>query len=210
VNHASEALIKARTLITDFDVPLANLKSILEVCIGNAFAAPDLTTRLGLLCRELELAISRGRISLPDRFRTARSDRYARRLVCEDPATGVSVLAMVWGPGQSTPLHDHSGLWGVEAVLAGEIESLPFELIGQQLGQQRGEYYFHPRPAERLPAGSTTYLMPPFEHHITRNVSQRPAVTLNIYGGEMAACNVFLPTGSGTYTRQSRVLSYTD
>ena len=120
--------------------------------------------------------------------------------------TGVSVLAMVWAPGQSTPLHDHSGLWGVEAVLAGEIESVPFELIGQQDGQ----YSFRALPVERVPAGSTSYLTPPFEYHITRNMSQQVAITLNIYGGEMPACNIFLPSGSGTYIRQRRALTYSD
>jgi predicted metal-dependent enzyme (double-stranded beta helix superfamily) len=152
------------------------------------------------------VAILLGLISLPDRFRAVQPDRCARRLIYEDPSSGVSVLAMVWAPGQSTPLHDHSGLWGVEAVLAGEIETVPFELIGQQ----SGHYHFQARPAERVAVGSTSYVMPPFEHHVTRNVSQRVAITLNIYGGEMPACNIFLPTGSGAYIRQRRALSYTD
>jgi predicted metal-dependent enzyme (double-stranded beta helix superfamily) len=150
--------------------------------------------------------MSQGIISLPDRFRAVQPDRYARRLLYDDPGTGVSVLAMVWAPGQSTALHDHSGRWGVEAVLAGEIETVPFELIGKQ----NAKYFFEARPAERLPAGSTSYLIPPFEHHITRNVSQQVAITLNIYGGEIPACNIFLPTGYGPYVRQRRALSYSD
>jgi predicted metal-dependent enzyme (double-stranded beta helix superfamily) len=113
---------------------------------------------------------------------------------------------MVWAPGQATPLHDHSGLWGVEAVLAGEIENVPFNLIAQQ----NGLYHFQARPVERAAAGSTGYLLPPFEHHITRNVSQAVAITLNIYGGHMPACNIFLPIGPGSYVRQRRELSYSD
>jgi predicted metal-dependent enzyme (double-stranded beta helix superfamily) len=206
VEHQSEAYTKSGAFVMDLDASLAILESKLEQWIGRALAAPNLTTGLSLLCRDLEVAILRSRIALPDRLCAVQPDHYARRLVYEDPTSGVSVLAMVWAPGQSTPLHDHSGQWVVEAVLAGEIENVPFELTGQE----SSEYYFHARPTERVPAGSTSYLMPPFEHHVTRNVSQRVAITLNIYGGEMPACNVFLPTGYGTYIRQRRALSYSD
>jgi predicted metal-dependent enzyme (double-stranded beta helix superfamily) len=27
---------------------------------------------------------------------------------------GFSVIAMTWGPGQGTPIHDHAGMWCVE------------------------------------------------------------------------------------------------
>lgn len=206
MEYGSQAFIAAPAAIGKFDRALATLESQLGVWIGNAFATPDMTSRLGLLCQQLEVAILLGLVSLPDRFRAVQGDRYARRLIYEDPATGVSVLAMVWAPGQTTPLHDHSGLWGVEAVLAGEIETVPFHLIGQQ----GGHYHFQARPAERVGVGATSYVMPPFEHHVTRNVSQQVAITLNIYEGAMPDCNVFLPTGSGTYLRQRRELSHSD
>jgi 3-mercaptopropionate dioxygenase len=203
---SSQEFIAPRAVVAHFDASLANLESNLRAWIGDAVRAADLTAGLSLLCQKLELAISRGLISLPDRFGVVQRDHYARRLVYQDPATGVSVLAMVWAPGHSTPLHDHSGLWGVEAVLAGEIEAVPFKLTAQQ----SGKYFFDARPAERLQAGSTSYLIPPFEHHITRNVSRHAAITLNIYGGEMPACNIFLPAGSGSYVRERRALSYSD
>jgi 3-mercaptopropionate dioxygenase len=202
----SQGFITSTAAVAEFDASLADLESNLGEWIANALHAPDITAGLSLLCQKLERAILRGHISLPDRLRAVQPDHYARRLVYDDPTTGVSVLAMVWAPGQSTPLHDHSGLWVVEAVLAGEIESVPFELIGEQ----NGKHFFDARPAERLAAGSTSYLIPPFEHHITRNVSRQVAITLNIYGGEMPACNVFLPTGTGPYMRQRRALSYSN
>jgi predicted metal-dependent enzyme (double-stranded beta helix superfamily) len=202
----SQTFIPSRPVVAEFDASLANLKAKLGGWIGNALRTPDITSGLSLLCRQLEAATLLGLISLPHRFRIVQADHYARRLVYADPSTGVSVLAMVWAPGQSTPLHDHSGLWGVEAVLAGEIEDVPFQLIGQKNGQ----HHFRACQPERMPLGSTSYLIPPFEHHITRNVSQQVAITLNIYGGEMPECSIFLPSGSGTYTRQRRALSYTN
>jgi 3-mercaptopropionate dioxygenase len=204
--HGSQAFTTPPAVVGQFNTSFGNLESNLRLWIGDALRAPDIATGLSRLCLKLELAIARNLISLPDRLRVVQLDHYARRLVYDDPATGVSVLAMVWAPGHSTPLHDHSGLWGVEAVLAGEIETVPFELAGQQ----NDKYFFDARPAERLRAGATGYLIPPFEHHITRNVSRQVAITLNIYGGAMPACNIFLPTGDGSYIRQSRALSYSE
>lgn len=202
----SQAFITAPSAISKFEPSLTSLQSNLEMWIRNAFVASDMSSRLGLLCQQLELATLLGLIQLPDRFRAVQPDRYARRLIYEDSATGISAIAMVWAPGQSTPLHDHSGLWGVEAVLAGEIETVPYHLIGHE----NGRYHFHPRPAERVTVGASSYVMPPFEHHITRNASRQVAITLNIYGGAMPACNIFLPTESGVYTLQRRTLTYSD
>ncbi len=206
MEQGSQAFVTVPAAVPEFEPAFADLQANLSAWIGAALQAPYLTAGLTRLCQELERAVARGLISLPDRFRAVQPSGYARRLVFDDPATGACVLAMVWAPGQSTPLHDHAGLWGVEAVLAGEIESVPFNLFARQNGQ----YYFHPRPAERVAAGSTSCVVPPCEHHITRNVSQEVAITLNIYGGGMPACNIFLPTGPGSYVRQRRALSYSN
>jgi len=192
-----------RAVFDDFDPQFALLKANLGMWIGSALGAPDIQSRLNLLSFQLELGIRAGMISLPDRFRAVKSTGYARRLVYQDEASGVTALAMVWAPGQSTPLHDHAGLWGVEAVLSGEIESVPHRLFAEE----NGKYYFQALAPERLAAGTTSHLRPPFEHHITRNVSDEVAITLNIYGGSMPACNVFLPTGFGAYVRQRRALA---
>ena len=47
---------------------------------------------------------------------------YGRRLVHRDPEGRYTVVAMAWGAGQGTPIHDHSGLWCVECVYRGQIE----------------------------------------------------------------------------------------
>src|SRR5690606_37279905 len=56
---------------------------------------------------------------------------YARRELYRSPVHGYSVVAMTWGPGQGTPLHDHSGLWCVEGVWRGELEITQYELLEQ-------------------------------------------------------------------------------
>lgn len=55
---------------------------------------------------------------LPDEFAAPRSDRYAQYLLHCDPLERFSVVSFVWGPGQKTPVHDHT-VWGLVGVLRG-------------------------------------------------------------------------------------------
>ena len=50
-------------------------------------------------------------VRLPDCVYAPLEDHYARREIYRSPEHGYSVVAMTWGPGQGTPVHDHSGLW---------------------------------------------------------------------------------------------------
>lgn len=56
----------------------------------------------------------------------ANSAQYARHLLYEDPFNRFEVLALVWKDGQSTPLLDHDGKWGVEGVFTGRIMAQNF------------------------------------------------------------------------------------
>src|SRR5262245_59259255 len=51
------------------------------------------------------------RPAIPDRVRTAAGGAYARHLLYGDPQGRYEVVVMAWGPGQQTPVHDHSGIW---------------------------------------------------------------------------------------------------
>jgi hypothetical protein len=48
----------------------------------------------------------------------AARDRYAQYLLHADPLERFSVVSFVWGPGQRTPVHDHT-VWGLVGVLRG-------------------------------------------------------------------------------------------
>lgn len=55
---------------------------------------------------------------LPEAFARPRSDRYAQYLLHADALERFSVVSFVWGPGQRTPVHDHT-VWGLVGVLRG-------------------------------------------------------------------------------------------
>lgn len=85
-----------------------------------------ITTDLQLALQE---AITDSRIELPECVHRPVSDHYARRPLYHSREHGYSVIAMSWGPGQGTPLHDHDAMWCVEGVWLGELEITRYELL---------------------------------------------------------------------------------
>ena len=150
------------------------------------------------------------RIRLPKRYFGTLPDTYARRLLHRDEKRGYSAIVMTWGPGQGTMLHDHSGIWCVEGVIAGEMEVIQYEMTddGARTG---GAYRFAPRGTVRAQPGASGALIPPFEYHILRNGrADDLAVTLHVYGGEMTRCSLFEPHSDGSYSRIEKCLVLND
>ncbi len=142
-------------------------------------------------------------IELPAEIFEPVSDHYARRELYHDPERGFTIMAMTWGPGQGTPIHDHSGMWCVEGVWQGMIEVTQYERTAAEADRCR----FESVGAVRAGTGSAGSLIPPHEYHAIRNPSGREvAVSIHIYRGEMTQCSVFLPAGDGWYRRQNRRL----
>jgi 3-mercaptopropionate dioxygenase len=157
---------------------------------------------------DLESFIPAEGLRLPERFRRVKPDSYARRLLYRDPELGFTALVMTWGPGQRTALHDHAGIWCVEGVVEGEMEVSRYEMLSEEAD---GRCHFVERAQVAATAGTAGALIPPFEHHVLANArSDRPSLTLHVYGGEMDHCDVFEPLGEGLYRRRSRALSYDD
>ena len=65
---------------------------------------------------------------LPDPCRVGDPSCYARHLLYQDSADGFVMVAMVWGAGQRTAIHDHAGVWCVEGVYEGRIQVTRFDL----------------------------------------------------------------------------------
>ena len=139
-------------------------------------------------------------VGLPRSVLDPIADHYARRELHVSPELGYSVVAMTWGPGQGTPLHDHSGLWCVEGVWDGELEIVQYELL------ERDGERFRFRAAGGIHAGpgSAGSLIPPHEFHTIRNASQDAvAISLHIYQAAMENCTKFQSQGGEWFERES-------
>jgi len=166
-------------------------------------ADPHATTHAikDLLC---EMFRKRG-MELPAGVCQPCTESYARRLLYRSPDLGYTVVAMTWGPGQGTVIHDHAGMWCVEGVWEGQIEVQQFEVMEQQGERFRFEHC----GTLQAGTGSAGCLIPPHEYHLIRNpLPDLKAVSLHIYGGEMENCHVFEPRDAGWYERKNKPLSY--
>lgn len=153
------------------------------------------------LCR----LIRGGVIDLPEHYCRPVDNHYARRLLKRDDELGYSIVAMTWGPGQRTAIHDHCGMWCVEGVWAGSISVQQYELAEHE----NDRFRFEKRNSYEAGRGSAGCLIPPYEyHHIENGCAETPAVSLHIYGGEMQRCNVFEDAGGGWYRRVEKPLGY--
>ena len=143
-------------------------------------------------------------VKLPDCVFEACDDHYARRELYRSDEHGYCVVAMTWGPGQGTPIHDHDGMWCVEGVWNGALEIVQYELL--EHGAQH--YRFQPVGSIQAGAGSAGSLIPPHEYHSIRNPSDNAVtVSLHIYSGPMTQCAVFQPLPEDRwYERDVRVL----
>jgi predicted metal-dependent enzyme (double-stranded beta helix superfamily) len=156
--------------------------------------------------RVLEEIVASGKEFVSEEFLHPASDRYARRLLHRDPAGRYTVLVLVWGVGQGTSLHDHAGMWCVECVYRGSILVKSYSL-----DDEVGNRFRFTKERELVAGiGHAGTLIPPFDYHTIANAdSDRSAVTLHVYGGEMTSCNAFLPEGD-LYRMETRELHYTD
>jgi predicted metal-dependent enzyme (double-stranded beta helix superfamily) len=143
--------------------------------------------------------------SLPELFRTPSPDCYARRLVHSNDELGYTVVAMTWGPGQGTPLHDHAGTWCVECVVQGELDVTQYDVVERDGPRFR----FSRQTSIRATVGDAGCLIPPFEYHVLNNARRDAvAVTLHVYGGKMDHCHAYVPEDNGWWAQARRSLTY--
>ena len=160
------------------------------------------------LRKRLCAMIGEQEVQLPECVYQPIADHYARRELYTSPEHGYSVIAMTWGPGQGTKIHDHSGMWCVEGVWHGRLEITQYELA------ERNDQLYRFTPVGTIEAGtgSAGSLIPPHEYHTIRNPSERSvAVSLHVYQRTMVRCGVFSPEeGLPDWQRRGERLLGTD
>ncbi|WP_312368902.1 cysteine dioxygenase family protein [Stenotrophomonas sp.] len=171
--------------------------------IDAALQSADTHSTVTQVQRVLEQAIKDPQIVLPACVHAPVHGHYARREIYRSLTHGYSIIAMTWGPGQGTPLHDHDGLWCVEGVWQGSLEITPYRML-----ERDGERYrFAPRDCLRGCKGSAGNLIPPDEFHTLRNSdAEQIAISVHVYQRVMERSHVFQPIDEAPrwYARECR------
>ncbi|HDX9512177.1 TPA: cysteine dioxygenase family protein [Bacillus cereus] len=143
---------------------------------------------------------------LPLDKQKANLTQYARHLLYEDPLKRFEVLALVWKDGQSTPLHDHDGTWGVEGVFSGRIMVQNF-IQTKQLGNSL--VYLTHTGNLYLGEGETDKVIPPADCHILEISKNESVITIHIYGKRLEKFKVYIPTEEkNVYMCETKYISY--
>jgi 3-mercaptopropionate dioxygenase len=132
-------------------------------------------------------------VILPAPLRRGDPAGYQSHLLYAEPDGGFSVSAMVWLPGQQTPVHDHVA-WCVTAVLQGREHEEIFALTDGELagGELTGGQLAGAGPALRLaarnvnPPGSVSAFAPPGDIHRVRNTGDVVAISMHVYGADIS------------------------
>lgn len=119
-------------------------------------------------------------------------DRYRQYLLHRDPAARFSLVSFVWGPGQATPVHDHT-VWGLVGVLRGAEFSQAYE-VGPSGLRASG-------PPHRLERGEVEAVSPSIGdiHKVWNAFDDRPSISIHLYGADIGAVSrhTYDETGAG-------------
>ena len=117
---------------------------------------------------------------LPEAYAQPDPARYQQYLLHCDSRERFSVVSFVWGPGQATPVHDHTA-WGLVGVLRGAELSQRFA--------RRGEGFGAVGPVHRLARGEVEAVSPTVGdvHQVTNAFDDRVSISIHVYGANIGA-----------------------
>ena len=172
-------------------MPSNALDTFITQALSRSRAAPDPADCVQALAPlMLELIEHAGGFLQPQHYRSG-EDSYARNLIHEAADGSLSLYAIVWQPGQWTPVHDH-GSWGVVGVVEGVLEERSYVRLSPDRGADEGIELAR-GGSILLRHGAVTSFVPNPDHiHITGVPSERPrAVSLHLYGRMMSSFNIY-------------------
>jgi 3-mercaptopropionate dioxygenase len=118
---------------------------------------------------------------LPDAWAQPHPEHYQQFLLHADSRQRFSVVSFVWGPGQATPVHDHT-VWGLIGVLRGA------EIAHSYRTDEAGAL-IETGPARRLDTGSVDAVSPQIGdiHRVSNAYPDRTSVSIHVYGANIGA-----------------------
>ncbi len=116
---------------------------------------------------------------LLEEFAQPGADTYRQYLLHRDPQERFSVISFVWGPGQKTPIHDHT-VWGLVGVMRGAERCCEFERnAGGRVVSSGCEHI--------LRAGEVEAVSPTVGdiHTVANALEDRASVSIHVYGADI-------------------------
>jgi len=129
---------------------------------------------------------------LPDTYAQPDAQRYQQYLLHVDSLERFCVVSFVWGPGQSTPIHDHT-VWGLIGMLRGAETAQAYAPASDGCLVAQGE-------AVKLVPGQVEAVSPTLGdvHRVSNALADRASISIHVYGANIGSVvrSVFLEDGS--------------
>jgi len=116
---------------------------------------------------------------LPDTYAQPSPDRYQQFLLYADARQRFSVVSFVWGPGQQTPVHDHT-VWGLVGVLRRA------EVARSYARDERGKLVTSGEDT-LLERGAVAAVSPSIGdiHRVSNAFDDRASISIHVYGANI-------------------------
>ena len=140
---------------------------------------------------------------LPEPMAAAHPQYYQQHLLYGDPLDRFSLVSFVWGPGQKTPVHDHT-VWGVIGMLRGT------ECAQRYTRDAQGRIVASGAEATLRPGDIDTVSPTLGDIHVVRNgLYDQVSMSIHLSGGNIGRISrhVFVP---GTETVKDFVSGYSN
>ncbi|MEB2519324.1 cysteine dioxygenase [Pseudomonas sp. YuFO20] len=129
---------------------------------------------------------------LPEEFARPDPERYQQYLLHADSRQRFSIVSFVWGPGQSTPIHDHR-VWGLIGMLRGAEYSQGFKRNAEgALIADGGRVQLRPGQVEAVSPKIGDI------HQVSNAFDNQVSISIHVYGANIGAVRraVYQPDGS--------------
>jgi predicted metal-dependent enzyme (double-stranded beta helix superfamily) len=166
--------------------PLRDFVSALTALLEQNADEPRILREGGLLLARLVATDD----WLPPEYARPHPQYYQQYLLHLDAAERFSLVSFVWGPGQATPVHNHT-VWGLVGMLRGAENAQSF-VMQDGVPAPQGE----PR---RLVPGQVEAVSPTVGdiHRVSNAFDDRVSVSVHVYGGNIGTIRRSVFTDDG-------------
>lgn len=118
---------------------------------------------------------------LPASCSEAPAGVYRQYLLHCDPLERFSVVSFAWGPGASTPIHDHT-VWGLIGVLRGAERCEEYAIAADGgIDERHCEHVMQPGMIDRVSPTIGDW------HRVSNADPRQTSVSIHVYGGNIGA-----------------------
>nr|WP_267242455.1 cysteine dioxygenase family protein [Streptomyces sp. PR69] len=159
---------------------LTSLVAEIREAVGRGMP-PDLTARL--VAERLAPHLAAADLLTPGQ-RAGDPRRYRQHLLHAEPDGGFSIVALVWLPGQRTPVHDHVA-WCTTGVYEGVEHERRYRLV-PAAADGGGQARLAEMSDAVGEAGTVAAFAPPGDIHRVWNPGPGKAISLHVYGADIS------------------------